>query len=430
MRRLTNHLVAGAALLAAAVCRGEAVDLAASPLTLPTVITYARQHNAAIHAAAARGSAAQARPAQAGALPDPMLEFAYHNEGFDRLNLGETDFAWARVGASQELPFPGKLGLKREIASRDAEQMHEEARRVDLDVVTQVRIAYAEYAHLEELLDILQRNRALLQNFARSAEARYAVGEGIQQDVLKAEVELSLLADRETTFRQRQQSQTAELNALLNRAPTAPLGTAEHPTEKALTRSLEDLLHVAERNAPEVKAAADAVAGRDSALALARRELLPDFVVRAEYMHKSALLPEWEVGIGVKVPLYFATKQDAGIEEAAAARAAAQFAHENAARAVQARISDAYARAQAAERLTALYHGTVIPQARLALDSAISAYQVGKADFLTLINAFTVVLEYEMRYHEELADFQKAVAQLEQAAGLLPENLDGAEGQN
>lgn len=392
-------------------------DELADPPTLDAVIAYARQHNPEIRAAAAKWQAAQARPAQAGALPDPMVDLAYHNESFDRLTLGSSDFAWLRIGASQELPFPGKLGLKRDIASTDAEQAREASRRTELEVISRVKMAYAEYAHLQELLDLLRRNRDLLQKFARTAEVRYSVGEGIQQDVLRAQVELSLLVDRETTLEQRRQSQTAELNALLNRPASAPLGAAHHLEEKHLTRSLDELTAEALEHAPDVSAAKSRVSGGESMVSLARLEYLPDFVVRADYMHKASLLPEWEVGIGVKVPLYFATKQRAGVEEAAATLAEARSEHQNAEVSVQARVRDLYVRAQAAERLIALYHKTVIPQAQLALESATSAYSVNKVDFLTLLNSFTVTLEYEMRYHEELSNFQKAVAELEAVVG-------------
>jgi outer membrane protein TolC len=391
------------------------------PLNLTAVIAYARQHNPEIRAANARADAASARPAQAGALPDPMLDLAYHDEGFERLRLGDTDFAFVKLGASQELPFPGKLGLKREIATREAAGTGEDARRVELDVVSRVKMAYADYAHLQVLLDLLRRNRDLLEKFARTAEARYAVGEGIQQDVLKAHVELSLLVDRETTLDQRRQSQVAQLNALLDRPPWEPLGAPEHPVVQSLTRSLEEFTDAAHGHAPELKSADWRVASGASSVALARREFLPDFVLRADYMYKSALLPEWEVGVGVKVPLYYATKQRAGVSEAVAGLAMAAAERDTMRRSVDYRVKDLYLKAQASERLISLYLTTVVPQARLALESATHAYEVGKVDFLTLLNSFTVMLEYEMRYHEELANFQKAVAELEAVSGVSVE---------
>ena len=405
-----------AAALAAAGVRAEDVALS-DPLTLDAVVAFARQHNPEIHAAEERWRAAQVRPAQAGALPDPMLTLGYHNESFDRLPLGSSEFTYARVGAEQEVPFPGKLQLKQRISTTAADEAAQNYRRVEFDVIGRVKMAYAEYAHLDELLELLHRNQALLDDFARAAEAKYAVGEGIQQDVLKAQVEQSLLLDREATLDQRRQSQTAQLNALLDREPGERLGAADHPVHKSLTQSLEGLLDAAHAHAPELLMAQSRLAGGESAVALAQREYLPDFVVRAEYMHKAALLPEWEVGLGIKVPLYFATKQRNGVVEASAALLEARSARESVIRSIDFRVKDLYLHARTSERLIALYRTTITPQAGLALESAVAAYKVGKVDFLTLLNSFTVMLEYEMRYHEELANFQKAIAELEAVIG-------------
>ena len=421
MRRVRTILLVSMVCVVPLLARAADNDALGDPLSREAVVAYARAHNPEIRAATARADAAGARPGQAGALPDPMVQAAYHDEGFDRLQLGGTEFAYLKFGASQELPFPGKLGLKREIATRDAAGTREEARRVELDVISRVKMAYAEYAHLQVLLDLLRRNRDLLEKFARTAESRYAVGEGIQQDVLKAHVELSLLDERETMLDQRKQSQVAELNALLDRAPDAPLGVPEHPVLKSLARSLEDFTDAAHGHAPELKSADWRVASGESSLALAHREFLPDFVLSADYMYKSALLPEWEVGVGVKVPLYYLTKQHAGAAEAAAGLAMAEAERDTTRRSVDYRVKDLYLKAQASERLISLYLTTVVPQARLALESATHAYEVGKVDFLTLLNSFTVMLEYEMRYHEELANFQKAVAELEAVSGVSVE---------
>jgi cobalt-zinc-cadmium efflux system outer membrane protein len=412
-------ILLAAALWAAipALCLGAEGDELGDPLSLESAIAFARRHNPEVRAAEARWRAAQARPPQAGSLPDPMLDLGYHNESFSEITLGESQFSWVAFGASQEVPFPGKLSLKRAVAEHSADEVAAESRRVELEVVARVKVAYAEYAHLYELLHLLQRNQALLEKLTRTAEAKYAVGQGIQQDVLRAQVEQSLLVDRETTLLQRQQSQAAELNAILGRPAEAPLGAAEHLEERRLTRSQQELMTAATARAPALQTARSRVAGSETTVALAEKEYLPDFVVRAAYNYKGGLEPEWEVGVGVKLPLYFASKQRAGVEEAAAMLAEARAMREDAARTVESRVRDLYTRAQASERLIALYHSTIIPQARLALESASSAYAVGKVDFLTLLNSYTVSLEYEMRYHEELSSFQKATAELEAVVG-------------
>lgn len=174
MRRVLS-IVVWTAVYAVPVAGARAEDeLTVAPLRLAKVVAYAREHNPEISAAGARREAAQARPSQAGAWPDPMIEASYRNESFDRFRLGSKEGTFLAFGASQEVPFPGKLALKQTVATRAADEAGEEARRVELDVVSRVKITYAEYAHLDEMLHLLCRERALLEKFARAAEGRYA----------------------------------------------------------------------------------------------------------------------------------------------------------------------------------------------------------------------------------------------------------------
>jgi outer membrane protein TolC len=291
-----------------------------------------------------------------------------------------------------------------------------------LSVVTRLRIAYADYFLADKSLEITRKNKALLEQLEQAAEARYRVGEGLQQDVLRAQVELSILLGRLASLDQMRQSAAASLNAVLNRPPLAPLG-APAPIEKIPLRyTLDELESAARERSPGVQAAEFGVERAETNLRLARRQYYPDFVLRADYFNKAALVPEWEVGAGIRVPLYFWRKQAFGVQEAAAgvgdARASLQSAHQD----VLARVKDFHAQASAADRLVSLYGNAVIPQAELGLRSATAAYQTGEIDFLSLLNSFTVLNDYQVRYHEELANFEKALAQLEEAAGVLPEN--------
>ena len=163
-------------------------------------------------------------------------------------------------------------------------------------------------------------------------------------------------------------------------------------------------------------------------LDLARRQYYPDFVLRADYFNKADLTPEWEVGAGIRVPLYFWRKQAFGVQEAAAGVGEARATKQSTSQDVLARVQSLHAQVNAAERLVDLYGGTVVPQAELSLHSASAGYQVGRVDFLTLLNSFTVLNEYQLRYSEELAAYDKAVAQLEEAAGLLPDDVPGRGG--
>jgi len=396
------------------------VDLAAE-ITLSRLQEYALANNPEIEAARQRWRAARARPSQEGSLPDPMISTAYHNEGFDRFALGSREFAFLRFGAEQEIPFPGKLSFKEAVAAREADRERAVYRAIVLNALTRLRLAYNDYYLAHKSIEIVRENKELLEKLARAAEARYHVGEGLQQDVVRAQVELSILLGLLTSLEQQRQSAAATLNAVLNRPPLAPLGVPAPPAKLPLPYTLDQLASLAREQSPALQVAQSEVARAQAALDLAKRQYYPDLILRADYFHKAALLPEWEVGAGIRVPLYFWRKQAFGVREATAAVSAARSARQGASQEVLARLKDFYAQATSAERLAELYATVVAPQAEIALESALAAYQVGKVDFLTVLNNVAVLNEYRLRYYEELAKFDKAVAQLYEAAGLLPE---------
>lgn len=392
-------------------------DAFAERISLEALVAHARMHNPEIQAAEQRYRAAQARPSQAGSLPDPMVEGAYHNEPITPFTLGKSDFSFLQFSASQEVPFPGKLALREQIAAREADREGQALRATTLSVLSRLKVAYADFAFAHRALEILQRNTGFLQDLQKSAEARYQVGQGIQQDVVKAQVEVSLLTSRLLQFERRQEGLQATLNGLLNRPPFAPLGAPE-PLQKSLfTLALESVRKIALEQSPELKSAEFLIARSELNLSLAQREYYPDLVFKGAYVNKAARLPEWEVGVGVKVPLYFWRKQRYGVQEAAESAGEARSTRQNVMQTLLARIKDFYVQARTAEQLVTLYQTTIIPQSHLSLESASAGYTVGKVDFLTLLNNIIVLREAELSSEEQLAEFEKSVAQLEEIVG-------------
>ncbi|MFN8625297.1 MAG: TolC family protein [Candidatus Binatia bacterium] len=426
MRRARRVIVV-TMFIAPLVCLAQEGDEFGQSLNLGGAAAYARRHNPEIRAAEARWRAAQARPSQAGSLADPMINTAYHNESFDRLEQGRGDFTFLRFGAEQEVPFPGKLALKEKVASREADREGARYRTALLNVLARLRIAYDDYSLAHKSIEIVGRNKDLLDKLARAAEARYQVGDGLQQDVVRAQLELSILNGRLTSLEQARQSAAALLNALLNRPAGEPLGVPAPVEKRPLAYSLDRLETLAQQQSPGLRAAEFDVARAEGNLALAKRQYFPDFVLRADYFNKASLTPEWEVGAGIRVPLYFWRKQAYGVREAAAALSEAQASRQFASQDIMATIRDAYAQATSAERLVQLYGTVVGPQAEIALESASAAYQVGKVDFLSVLANFTTLNDYRLRYYEELANFDKAVARVEAAAGVLPDEQPGRE---
>lgn len=420
-RRLISAVALGLWFRATPGVAGGPVPDFEAAIDLPELTAYALANNPGIRAMEQRWQAAQARPSQEGSLPDPMVNTAYHNESFDRFTQGSTEFSFLRFGVEQEVPFPGKLALKQDVAQREADREGALYRATVLNVTASLRVAYDDYFLAHKSIEIIRKNRDLLQELTEAAQARYQVGEGLQQDVARAQVELSTFVGRLISLEQERQSAAAMVNAVLNRPPAASLGAPAAVEKRALPYTLDQLEHLARDKSPTLEAAEIGLVRAETNLDLAKRQYYPDFVLRADYFNKAALTPEWEVGAGIRIPLYFWRKQGFGVQEAAAAVNEARASRQGASQEVLARLKDLHAQATSAERLIELYGTGVVPQAEVSLSSASAGYQVGKVDFLTLLNSFTVLNEYQLRYFEELVKFDQAVAGIQHVAGLAPD---------
>jgi len=390
-----------------------------SPLTLDAAIAAARDRNPDIRAAQARYLAMRERPIQEGTLPDPTLGVRYHNDDWKN-TFGESDFSFVEVSAEQEIPFPGKLGLRSSIAEREAERERAMRDMTVLMALANVAVRYADLAVAERSEEILRENTRFLTLMIEQAAARYGVGEATQQDVLRATLERGALEERLTMLARERKAAAAALAALLDLDAAQTLFATAPLPAPALLEPLESLSARLATGSPPLRAAAEDLLGAREALRLARREYYPDFAVMGGYMNKERLLPEWEVGVRVNIPLYFWRRQRAGVAEASFAARAADHARRNQQVSLEAKLADLHAMAESAQRLVRLYDETLIPQATLTLESARASYGVGRVDFLTTLTAFSALLEYRLRRTEEGGNLWRALAEIGPVVGETP----------
>jgi len=390
-----------------------------SPLTLETAIAAARDRNPDIRAADARYLAMRERPIQEGTLPDPTLSVRYHNEDWG-LTFGESEFTFFEVTAEQEIPFPGKLGLRSRVAEREAERERAMRDMAVLMALANVARSYADLAVAERSEEILRENLRLLTLMVEEAAVRYGVGSAEQQDVLRATLERGAIQERLTMLARERRAAAAALAALLDLDEATPLPATTPLPEPPLLEPLESLSGKLTGGSPVLRAAVEEQLRAQEALRLARREYFPDFALMGAYMNKEDLLPEWELGVRVKVPLYFWRRQRAGVAEARLMERAAHHARRNTQVSLEARLADFHAMAESARRLVQLYDETLIPQAALTLESARASYGVGRVDFLTTLTAFSALLEYRLRRAEEAGNLWRAIAEIGPVVGQTP----------
>ena len=398
-------------------------------LKLDELIKELVRSNPELAAARKRYEAALTRPAQEGALPDPRITAGWISNGNPLPGAGLGVEPTSNIGfqIAQELPYPGKRTIKGGIARKEADSEAQVYRARELSLIAQLKTAFYELSFLYEAQDILRRNQSLLQQLLRVAEARYSVGKAMQQDLFKSQVEISILENKLVVLEQKKASTVAEINLLLNRSPSETLGRPE-PTEALPDLGpLPSLQSQAETASPMLRAQQSVIDSKQLGVQMARREYYPDFDVMGGYYNQGSMKDMYEFKVQINVPIYFWRKQRYALEESSLRLVEAQKTYRATDQMLSFRIRDRYLVAEASRKLMDLYSKRVVPQAQFALESSLASYETGGVDFLTVLSNISSILENEMNYYEQRAEYLKALAALEE---LVAKPLDRASADN
>jgi outer membrane protein TolC len=415
----TFHTIAIIALFLATSCIG-AVFAEEATVSLDQLVSELLKNNPQIQAAESKYQAALARPSQMRALPDPLVSFVSRNGSGNPVpftELGKDPLSSVGVMWEQEIPYPGKLKLAGEMAQKEADSAQADIDTMRWATISKLKEAYYDYFQADKSVGILRESLGLLKHFEEIARARYEVGDAIQQDVLRAQVEISILEQRITSMEQERASAAAEINRLLNRQVDAPL---PKPAEVSRTDSLEPLEKLQldyAAAAPQIRSGNAMVEREQRGLDLAKKQVRPDFMSSVEYANSPNFPDMWEIQFGVRIPIFYKSKQRYGVTESAQNLSRAQKELRSMQQEVSFMIKNEYLQIRTSAKLLNLYQQAILPQTNLALESSLSTYQVGKSDFLTTLSNFMTLLEYRMDYYEELAKHESAIARLEAAVG-------------
>jgi outer membrane protein TolC len=388
-----------------------------SAIALSDLEQEALANNPEINMAAKKAEAAEERKSLASAMPDPMLGVMIQNVGaLGTSTVGKEEMSMQGVVFTQEIPFPGKLSTKGRAAAKTAGREQENSRETKLRVLNGLRTAYYEYFLAYRSAEILNETKELMKNFQRIAESRYATGQGMQQDVIRAQLEVSMLLDKIAEEDRKKEAQAAQINSLAGRNPLTLLGRPAEPPRRALNKSLDEMAARAQAHSPLLKGRQQMVEQSEAELSMSRREYLPDMVLSAGMFTRGDYKDVWQASLMFKVPLYFWNKST-GVRAANADLHAARYEYEAEKLATLARMRDLYAMVNTAEHHLHLYGTGIIPQARMALQSTSSNYQVGKTDFMALLEAESTLLKYQLMEQEELVNLSKAQSMLGEITG-------------
>jgi outer membrane protein TolC len=412
-----------AALYLAAIAGDSQAD---EPILTPErAVAIALEGNPGLARIKARAEAMAAIPSQEGSLPDPTLSFgALWLPTASGLNLHKDEFTMMEVGLSQAIPFPGKLALKRKAASFEAEAAANTVEEARLRLARDVTVRWWQLFSLRRSLLIIADAEGLLQQLAEIADTKYRVGEGLQQDVLSARLELATLAQLKSRHIGLHRAEISRLNALLNRPADSSVRLPDAvDTHLPDIRSDADFQEQGERSRPLLAERRSAIDAAQSRLELAKKDFYPDFTVGAAYsLRQNAPTGQSRSDfasfqLSMSLPIYADRKQAKAVDQRNAEWLRERYALDEAERETQSEISASLALYQGNREQLRQFEGGILPLAQQNVTASLTAYQVGKADFLNVIRAENAWFAYRTQYWQALAEAHQALAQLAAAVG-------------
>lgn len=390
---------------------------------LAQLIAEALRNNPEIQAARKEREAAQQRIAPAGALDDPMLEAGVINLPTDSFRFDREDMTMKMIGLSQRFPYPGKRGLRQDVAAREAESVGYGYQETVNRVARETSVAYFDLALVIESARLTEKNKLILGQFLKIAEGRYAVGQATQADVLKAQTQLSKMIEELVKLARERPMFEAELIRALGRQSGLAIPLPEMPQLREVPLVFDDLRDKAVRERPQLLALHTMIARTEKALELARKETYPDFDVRLSYgqrenMPDGTRRPDMvNLVVAINLPVWREKKVMPRIAEAQAMHEQALTMYQAQRNEVAMKLRQQVAAAEQNARSARLYRNDILPQARLTVEAALAAYRVNRADVMTLLDSQMNVYSFEIAYAAAVANHNKALAEIDLLTG-------------
>ena len=423
-------LLRSATILALMIALFSESPALAQDLELGWLIDEAMRNNREVLMATDKASAAEHRILPAQSLPDPMVTFGYQNTSLSTYNYNKDDFSYWIFSASQMFPFPGKRGLKGDMARADAEGQKASLEALRLRVIARVKELYYDLFLAYKTIDLLQDKIDVFSRIEGAAVSRYSTGMGPQQEVVMAQTERYMILERQKMFRQKIQALEAMLNLAVGREPRSPLGRPKLPQPTKGEFALEELTSRAYEASPEVRIKEKMIAASEAKLGMARKEYYPDVTLNVGMNQAGPEFMDMYMATAtINIPLYFKTKQEPAVKEALATLSESRRDLEATKLMLASSLKDNYAMLTTADELIELYENALIPKSTQDYQLALAGYSTGKIEALTVITRLKSFLDVEILYWNQFVEREKAIARIIALTGKgIPETHESNPG--
>ena len=385
-------------------------------LSLRGIIEEAKNNNLELQALRRNIKAKEAKARAEGVLDDPSFRIEMEDLSRDNPFPSPGNAMQTKYGISQMFPYPGKRSLQKDIALKEILMAGVEVRIRELEIVTMVKEAYYDDLLMSESIKIVKEIKGLLSNMTEIATIKYATGQASQQDVIKAQVESTMLINEITELEAEREVVQAGLKALLNRSQEAPLSDPPAILGKKADIKVEELTEKALEINPALQKMRYEIEANQIGVELARKNYYPDFMVDVAPIQRDGRFDAWDAMFQINIPIW-QSKYDSQVTEAQSTVEAGQYKLKAEENIRSAEVKEGVVKVESADKIRTLYETSLLPQVELSFDSALKNYQTGKIDFLTLLDTERVLRKTRIDYIGVLVTYYKRIASLEGVVG-------------
>jgi len=390
------------------------------PHSVEEYIQYALSQNPDIQAARKRVEANAYQVPVASSLQDPNLGMTFYPEQVQTAS-GPQEFA---LNISQKFPARGKLNAQGELAESQTNETRAQLAAVELATVAKVKRAYYELYFIQQTINVTEADKLLLVEMRDVANVRYKTGKVSQQDLLRAELEISNVENELIRLEQKLVSGQAKLARLLHISPQTKLLALEHIEPGSLPADLDWLQRQAIASRPELHAQLATLEKDRQALNLARLAYKPDVTLGATWIDvgSTGVSPvangndSFLITAGINLPVY-RKKLDSAVRSAEAKAVSTARTYDSLKDETLEEVADLFAQAKSQQDLLTLFREDILPKARQTLEVSSQAYNTGEVDFLTLVDNWRELLRYEVSFLRLEASLGQSLAELERVIG-------------
>jgi outer membrane protein TolC len=390
-----------------------------TPTSLHELIQEAETKNPQIAASVRAWQASRDVPRQASALPETQLSVQQFSVGSPRPFAGysNSDFAYVGFGVSQDLPYPGKRQLRARVAEHEADSIEAQSDSLRRTVTGDLKRIYFQLTYIQQTFDVLLKSDQLLNQVQGAAEARYRVGQGNQQDVLKAQLQHTKILQEIAHHHQEEGRLEAQIKQLLGRSQESPDVVTEALAARPLPLAAGELLEKARTQNPDLHSKEASIRQQETKVELAHKNFRPDFNVGYIYQHNASQFRDYYMAtFGIRLPNR--GRQKAELAEAQQNQQRAQWELDAESQRVLSEVQQQFVLATTSAERLKIYSDGLIPQAEATFQSGLAAYQSNRQDFESLLSSFLDVLNLDLEYRNELVEHESALAELERLTGV------------